>query len=113
METTGKLNAEIESHLKTHCKKNGWTPSKEIYTEILLEAKRIWTEIGASHRWYNEKYVVVEIDGKLIGYAGYHLTGDNNASDMGLQFDLSNVEFCEEYQETITKYRPIATPALH
>lgn len=107
MDVTGQLNPEIRKILEGESKRNGWGTTDRDFAEILTESKEVYSEIGFSHRWYDEKFVVVQIDDKLIGYDWYHLTGDGSISDMGLKFDLSSVKFCEEYQVTVTKYRTI------
>ncbi len=107
MDTTGKLNPEIEKILEAHCIKNGWGTTERDFAEVLTEGREVYSEIGSSHRWYDEKFIVIKIDDNYIGYNYYHVTGDNGISDMGLDFDLSSVCFCEEYQVFITKYRAI------
>jgi hypothetical protein len=110
MNVIGKLNPEIQKILESVCLREGWGTTDADFAEILSECEEIYSEIGSSHRWYDEKTVVVQIEGILIQYDWYHLTGDASASDMGLGFDLSSVKFCEAYQTTITKYRPISSP---
>ena len=107
MDVTGKLNPEIQKVLESVCLREGWKTTDKDFAEVLLESEEVYSEIGAAHRWYDEKTVVVEIEGKLIQFDDYHLTGDNSKSDMGLEFDLSSVKFCEAYQVTVTKYRPV------
>lgn len=107
MDVTGNLNPEIQKILENVCNKHGWEISDATFAEILIEADWVDSEIVNSHRWYDEKSVVVKIEDRFIQYQYYHVTGDNSLSDMGLEFDLSSVVFCEEYQVTITKYRPI------
>jgi hypothetical protein len=107
MDVTGKLNPEIQKVLEGVCLREGWGTTDKDFAEVLLESKELYSEIGSSHRWYDEKTLVVQVEGKLIQYDDYHITGDNSASDMGLDFDLSSVKFCEAYQVTVTKYRPI------
>lgn len=105
METTGKLNPEMQKFLEDVCAREGWDTTDKDIAYFLLEAKEVYSEIGHHHRWYDDKTVVVEVDGKFIQYDYYHFTGDGNIE---LDFDLSSVKFCEPYQVTITKYRPIA-----
>ena len=109
MEITGTLNPAVESHLKAYCEKKGYSTDQKDMVDLVLEEHTVWRETGDSHRWYDEEYCVVKIDGKLIGYAWYHMTGDASPNDMGLDVDLSSIEFAEEYQVTETKYRPLAT----
>ena len=106
MEVTGTLDPQIRKLLESVCLKNGWETTDKDLVEVLIESDTIWSALGASHRWYDEKTVVVNIEDTLIQYEWYHLTGDDSVWDMGLAFDLSSVQLCEAYQVTITKYRP-------
>jgi len=110
MDVTGTLNPEIRKVLETAYRHDGCEVFDTDLAYVLLDGKVVYSEIGASHRWYDEKTVVVRIDGNLILYGWYHLTGDNGVSDMGLSFDLSSVMFCEEYQVVVTKYRALTLP---
>lgn len=116
MDVIGTLNHEIRKVLEGVCLRKGWGTTDSDLVEVLTESaesKELYSEIGPSHRWYDEKMVVVQIEGKLIQYDDYHLTGDISASEMGLEFDLSSVKFCEAYQVTVTKYRPVeAVPEI-
>jgi len=107
METYGKFTPEIEEFLKADCQRIGCEPSLPNMIEALTEGEEVSCEIGSAHRWYDEETKVVRVNGRLIQYDWFHVTGDNSISDMGLQFDLNQVVFCEEYQETVTKYRPV------
>lgn len=75
--------------------------------ELLTEATTIYKELGSSHRWYDEEFRVVNIDGMLIGYDWFHVTGDNSVSDMGLEFDINSICQVEKKQRTIDYYQPI------
>lgn len=109
MDTCGTLNEEIQKLLDAHNASKGFPVTIGNAVEALLEGREVFSELGGSHRWYDEEIRVVEIDGNLFQYAWYHVTGDTSISDMGLDFDLSSVELVEEYTETVvvTKYRPI------
>lgn len=107
MNTTGSLKAEVRKVLEEVCKKNGWGTTDSDFAEVLSEGKEVYSEIGYSHRWYDEELRVVEVDGNLFMFDDYHITGDNSKSDMDLDFDLSSVNFCEAYQVTVTKYCPL------
>ncbi len=107
MDVTGTLKPEIKKILEGVCLREGWPATDKDFAVVLQESEEVYSEIGSAHRWYDEKTVVVKVDGWLIQFDDYHLTGDNSKSDMGLEFDLSSVKFCEAYQVTVTKYRPI------
>jgi hypothetical protein len=102
------MNNKIKEHLIQYAQKNGWDcEENDDFIEILKEADSVYSEIGASHRWYDDMFIVVSIDGILIGYDWYHITGDNSAADMGLKFDLESVCEVEEKEKTIKYYEPI------
>lgn len=101
------MNQKIKDHLSQYLIKNKWEVNEDNMIESLMEAKNVFTEIGAAHRWYDEKFVVVNIDGMLIGYDYYHVTGDTSISDMGLDFDINSVCEVEEKQKTITIYEKV------
>lgn len=103
MNTMNKLDSKVQSFLIETCKANTACD----LAHFLLDSEEVASEIGYSHRWYDDKTVVVRIKDKLLQYDWYHMTGDNSASDMSLDFDLASVKFCESYQVTVTKYRPL------
>ena len=107
MDTTGTLNKDVKEFLEAVCKRDGFEPTTQNIVETVTEAKEVHRVIGGSHRWYDELEVVVKIDDKFILYDWFHVTGDNSIYDMGLAFNLSSVKFCEEYEVTVKKYRPI------
>lgn len=73
------------------------------------EGECLSEEMVGSSRWWDDIYRVIQIGGKLIGYASAATTGDDSAYDKGWEFDKSSIEEVEEYEETITvkKYRPV------
>lgn len=75
--------------------------------DVLMEEPILYKELGSQHRWYINEFRVVSIDGMLIGYHWYHVTGDNSPSDMGLKLDLNKVCEVEEKEKTIKYYTPI------
>lgn len=101
------MNEKIKSHLLAYCESNNWDADEENIIECLKEAKTIYSEIGPSHRWYDEKFCVVEINGMLIGYDWFHVTGDTSISDMGLEFDINSVCEVEKKQKTIYYYEKL------
>ncbi len=102
------MNDKIRKQLQKYAKKNNWDcKTDKDLVEILLEEKVVYYEIGPSHRWYDEKFIVVNIDGMLIGYDYYHITGDTSISDMGLEINLNSICEVEEKEKTIKYYIPI------
>ncbi len=104
------MNEIIKNAISIYCERLKITiPEDEkeyasLVEEILRDARPLYSEIGASHRWYDEKFVVVDISGTLIGYDWFHITGDNSASDMGLEFDIKSVCRVEKREKTVSYY---------
>lgn len=102
------MNDVIKQHLIKVAEANKWgTGDKELF-EILLESKPIHKEIVGSHRWYDDQFKVVEVDGLLIGFYDFYMTGDNNADDMGLEHDYDSVCLVEKTQKIIDVYTPVS-----
>lgn len=86
-------------------------PFTDDLTEFFYEIGSDWTwdeQLGSS-RWWDNLFVVQEINGKLIGYEWAATTGDRSARDRGWEFNENSICFVEPYTETITvtKYREI------
>lgn len=101
------MNEKIKAHLTAFCQKYKWEATDEVFSEILTEATPIFKEIGAAHRWYDEEFRVVSIDGMLIGFDWYHVTGDNSIYDMDLTLDFKSVTEVEKWTKTVIFYKPI------
>lgn len=96
------MNEKIKAHVIAYNEKRGWEISDESLFETIMESgKEIYSEVGASHRWYNEKFVVVELEGMLIGYDTFDTTGDAGWKDLGLEHDISKVYEVEKKQKTV------------
>jgi len=95
-------NIEVIDFLK---EASGYNTDKDLLDWILYSAKTVYSEIGSSHRWYDEKNVVINVNDRFISYNWYHMTGDSSVSDMDLEFDWNAVRFVEPYEVTVTKYR--------
>ena len=76
---------------------------------IEIGSECIWNEKVSSSRWWDNYFLVTNINGRLIGYNWAFTTGDDSAFDKGWEFDENSICFVEPYTEvkTITKYRPI------
>lgn len=107
------MNETIKKAIQTYCEQlNIEVPTdekdyNELVEEILTDARPVFSEIGSSHRWYDEKFIVVKISDLLIGYDWFHITGDNSASDMGLEFDITSVCLVEKKQKTVDYYEKL------
>lgn len=102
-----ELNEKIRKHLNKLCVNKGWLENdEEAFSEIVRYGKIVFTEVGESHRWYSEEWNVVDVDGMLIGFGDFYITGDNSASDMGLEFDWGSVCEVEAVEVMKTIYKP-------
>ena len=57
----------------------------------------IYEEKMSSHRWWDDYFVVMEIDGKLIGFETARTTGDLTPDEVGWEFDTDTI--CEVIKE--------------
>lgn len=74
-----------------------------------IGSEYMWEEPLNSSRWWNNLFVVKNINGRLIGYKWATTTGDMSAKDAGWEFDENSLCFVEPYVETIlnTRYRKL------
>lgn len=87
------MNTKILEHLKKHNEKHGWATDEACIIETLTEAKVIWSKKTSQHRWWNDIFRVVKINGMLIGYDYAEATGDNSLRDLGWEFNMESI--CE------------------
>ena len=99
------MNEKIKAHLIEYNKKNNWSfETDKDLEETLRESRVVYREITGSHRWYEDEFIVVDVDGMLIGYNWYHTTGDLTPREMDLDFDFSSVCEVEKKQKTVDYY---------
>ena len=99
------MNDKIRQHLTAFNENGGWGTSDKDLMETLTEATPVYKAIGSAHRWYDDEFRVVNIGGMLIGYNGFHITGDNGVSDMGLEYKIDSV--CEVEKKEVTEFQYI------
>lgn len=92
-------------HNKTAKGENYYSNLEEFFKENGYDYE--WSEVISSSRWWNNLFVVQEINGKLIGYEWAETTGDMGPMDAGWQFDEDSICFVEQYDVTVTKYKKI------
>lgn len=98
------MNEKIKAHLTAYCQSKGWATDDDSIKELLTETKPLFKEVGDAHRWYDELFIVVDINGMLLGYDYYHTTGDNSLKDMDLELNLNTVREVEAKEKTVTYY---------
>lgn len=87
------MTEKIKQHLVEYAASKNWQTDDDTLFEIVRESKEVYSEKISSHRWYDDTFIVVEVNGMYIGYHDFYMTGDNNASDMGLDYDINSI--CE------------------
>jgi hypothetical protein len=95
------MNEKIFNHVANYNKSKGWEETQESVIETIMEAKQVYSETTDSRRHWDEEFVVVEIDGMLIGFEGASTTGDETAEDKGWSFDPETI--CEVVAKEVTK----------
>jgi len=94
----------VEEYLKKEAgeyyKTNGFD---ECFAE-LIGWESIYEEHISPHRWWDDLFCVVNINGTLIGYEWASTTGDNNIFDVGWTFDKSSICYVKKEEVIITKY---------
>lgn len=101
------MNKEIKDFLMGYCKDNGHEVSDQGIKEALQDKYEIYSEILDTHRWWNDVFLVVAVDEKLIGYDWAETTGDSGAEEMGWEFDIDSVCEVEKKEKTVVVYEKI------
>jgi hypothetical protein len=100
------MDQRIYDHVKKYCESKGWGTAEDDIIETIRESKKVWQDEGDVHRWYILNTRVVCIDGMYIGFDHFTITGDNSASDMGLEFDKKSICEYEAKEKVVEIYEP-------
>ncbi|AUR86260.1 hypothetical protein NVP1084O_053 [Vibrio phage 1.084.O._10N.261.49.F5] len=103
----------LEQFIREYNDEHGYDNSQESMYETFIECLSngiVQEETSSEHRWYDIRDIVhqVNIDGedRFFETFDYHITGDNSASDMGLDIPtLDDVTEVHPIQITKTVYR--------
>jgi hypothetical protein len=98
------MNESIKAFLINYNKNHGWEIDDATLFESLMDAKKVYLETVNERRWWNDIFVVVEIDGHFIGFDSAETTGDNTPNECGWEFDPESICECKSIQETRTIY---------
>lgn len=98
------MNDKVRQHLIDYATTRGWKTDEETLCEIVTEGKLIHKQLGEEHRWYHEEYRVVEVNGMLIGYDWFNVTGDDSIRDMGLELDVKSICEVKATTKIVTDY---------
>ncbi len=87
------MNEKIREHVRAYNEREFEDASDEGIIETIRETPAKWSVVTGERRWWEDLFVVVEIDGMLIGFDDANTTGDKSPSDVGWEFDPSSI--CE------------------
>lgn len=95
----------VREFLTQIAKREGWwTEDTRHNNEVLAEiVEDVYTGDRDPHRWYIAEETVVEVEGRYIKYWAYITTGDNSMSDMGLAYDVDDMDFVERKEKVVTE----------
>ena len=85
------MNSTIQEHVRQYNIREQQDDSDDGVIDTILEAAIVWSTVVNRRRWWNDLFVVVEVNGMLIGYDGAATTGDSNPVDVGWEFDPSSI----------------------
>lgn len=102
-----KTAAELKQIIKDYCVSRGWGDSDNVLEEMLTSADTVFEKQSGSHRWWNDIFKVVDIDGTLIGFTDAQTTGDSSASEMGWSIDWSGLCEVEKKEVMTTVYEKV------
>lgn len=99
------MKEEIKKHLIEYNKKHGYPTDDSAIIEALRECgKKLYEVKLRSRRWWNDIFIVKEIDGMLIGYEDSEITGDEG---LGFEFDERTICNVKPIEQTITGYMKV------
>jgi len=97
------MKDSIRNHVTKYLEKEEVAVTDENIIEVIRDGKHVWTGDYDSHRWWNECFTVVDVDGLLIGFGDAETTGDDSPYDKGWEFDPDSICEVEAQTETITR----------
>ena len=99
------MNEKIKKHLVAYNEKNKWAINDETIRETLEECgKELFREKLGGRRWWNDIFIVKDIDGMLIGYNWAETTGDMSPREAGWEFDDAEIWEVKPIEKTIIVY---------
>lgn len=101
------MTDKIKNHVSEYNISKGWGVSDKDLFETIRESKSVYSTKTGSHRWYDDIFVVSIVDGMLIGYNDFYITGDNSPDDLGLDYDYNSICEVEKKEKIEIYYEPI------
>lgn len=102
-----KSAAELKQIVQEYCVSKGWGELDNALEECLTCADPVFQEKSGSHRWWNDVFKVVEINGTLIGFTDAETTGDQSAREMGWSIDWNGLCEVEKKEVMTTVYERV------
>ena len=93
------MNENIRKHIEEYAISKKLATDEKTLIEIIKEGKEVFSEIKDSHRWWDDVFKVVDINGMLIGFDSAHTTGDLSPRESGWEFDPNSI--CEVEKKEI------------
>jgi len=103
------MNQEIRDILTRAIVANNWAKEEEVDDDCLRglidNFKTVHQELQDEHRWYFNRFNVIELEDKLIGFWDFKATGDTDNSDVNI--NLNKVCFVTKTSKMVDVYEPI------
>jgi len=102
------MNEKVRKHVVQYYESEGGSTDDATIIETITDVYPYLhrEEIG-NHRWWNDYFYVVEIDGMLIGYVDAEANRDESVYDLGYEFDPSSICEVRSVEKTVVTYEPI------
>lgn len=101
------MNEKIRQHLVTYAAKNNWPTDDDTLIEILTEANDLYKRKVSDSRWWYTEFIVVDIDGMLIGYEYASANRDEHVRELGWEFDPSTICEVKAVEKTVIVYERV------
>ncbi len=102
------MDENVRSHVAQYCKKKGWATDDATIIEAITDIYPYLHREGVgNHRWWNDYFYVIEIDGMFIGYYDAETTGDMSAYESGFEFGSSSIHEVKAVEKTVIVYEPV------
>ena len=96
------MNNELREFLRSYMERGGF--KYDSLVELLHDMPFIYREETSTHRWWNEYFYVVNVDGRLVGFTYAEANRDESVSDLGYSPDENSICNVKEIQKVITVY---------
>lgn len=101
------MNEKIKQHLVAYAEKNGWKTDDAELIEILTEAPVVFEQKLSASRWWNNMFIVTEVEGMFIGYNYAQANRDESVQDLGWEFDKKTICEVKPVEKVVTVYEKI------